>query len=93
MANTLAVEVDRTTIEIERIIEFARDLRSSAQNISGRLYDIRSRLLGLGEPKCAAASSVKEVVTSEIHDLRGTLDDLNSAMIDANQYLADIEGI
>ena len=84
---------DRTVREIEGLIELARELRADGQNISGRLYDMRSRLLGLGEPECATPGTIKEAVTSEVHDLRGTLNDLHSVLIDAKKYLADLEGV
>ncbi len=84
---------DRTTRELEGIIERARGLKADAENIRSRLYDMRSRLLGVDDEKATSDSNVKEVVSSELHDLRQTLDELDSVMQYSKTYLADLEGV
>lgn len=80
--------------EIASIIAFARDLRGESSRVANRLYEIRARLLGLNGPQgTEAPPAVKEVVNSELVDLRTTLEGVAEQLNQANSYLSDLEGV
>ena len=92
MAEVKACTADRPMRELESIIEGARTTADRTSGIANRLRDMRRRLLGMDEAQ-TDDPSLKEAVSSELHDLRDTLARTDLYLDEIDQYVSNLESI
>jgi len=83
---------DRQLRDLESIIEGARTIADRVGGIANRLRDMRRRLLGMDD--CPDdGPKVKEVVGSELSDLRQTLRGIDISLESIEEHVGNLESI
>ena len=91
--NQPEVATDRPQRDIEGLIQHAKRIRSQLNEAAERLRDMRRRLIGMDEGTGPEGPKVKEAVSSEVHDLRDTLNGIDETTDRILNHITNLESV